>query len=229
MTEPTDASRSLDETVLNPAAGVGRHEQDSLLSKHDGDVLGESLGASKDLLTAALGRTHDHLDHVPVLAAALPDAARLEESRVRELALDHGFDGVPERLVIERDRQLFVAPDIARDASTDVETHRASSTESHGSIVSAEASREELKHRVRPGTHRFYLYFEVDRSTGQINVETSWLPDLEEVQRALTPLGFRRRADDGAYCVTLSNAQDLVGILRRATKALTCLLEEARL
>lgn len=87
-----------------------------------------------------------------------------------------------------------------------------------------------LEQRVgRWGQHRFYLYFEIDPSTGQLSIETSWLPDMPEVQDALTPLGFCRSDADGTYRATLSDAADLVGILRRATKALTFLLEEAAL
>ena len=76
--------------------------------------------------------------------------------------------------------------------------------------------------------HRFYLYFEVERSTGQISIETSWLPDLPEVNAALIPLGFRRQLD-GSYYVELPDADDHVGILRRATKAIALLIGEAML
>lgn len=42
------------------------------------------------------------------------------------------------------------------------------------------------------------------------------------------PLGFRRRPD-GTCVVALADAGDLVGILRRATRALALLVEEATL
>lgn len=80
--------------------------------------------------------------------------------------------------------------------------------------------------RGRWGQHRFYLYFEIDPATHQIAIETSWLPDMPQVQEALGPLGFHR-SDDGSYRATLDDAADAVGILRRATKAITVLLEEA--
>jgi len=88
--------------------------------------------------------------------------------------------------------------------------------------------KEDLVRRSGRWSHRFYLYFEVDRATGKIAIETSWLPDLPEVLAALTPLGFQR-ADDGTCRVELDDAADVVGVLRRATKAITLLIGEATL
>ena len=85
-----------------------------------------------------------------------------------------------------------------------------------------------LEQRVgRWGQHRFYLYFEIDQSTGQLSIETSWLPDMPEVQDALTRLGFCRSDADGTYRATKVDAEDLVGIMRRATRAIALLLAEA--
>lgn len=227
-------SRSFDEPVLDAPRIVGRDEQDGLLPEREGDVLGEQLGALKDRGTASTGRAHDDLYHVPVLATALPDTARLEEGRVGELLLDHRLDGLAERLVIERDRQLLVAADIPGHTGPDVEAYGAGRTESHTASVptippaSPILSAKELKARTRPGPHRFYLFFDVDRGTGELSLETSWLPDLPEVTAALGPLGFSRR-DDGSYSVRMSDAGDQLAILRRATKALHFLLAEATL
>jgi hypothetical protein len=72
----------------------------------------------------------------------------------------------------------------------------------------------------------FYLLAEIDRRTGQLALETSWLPDVPEAEAALSPFGFRRMKD-GGFRVECCEVQDAVGILRRATKAITLLLEEA--
>ena len=58
-------------------------------------------------------------------------------------------------------------------------------------------------------------------------VETSWLPSVPQVTKALRPLGFRRRRD-GAYRVVLSSedASDDLRVVRLATKALGVLMAE---
>ena len=216
------------ETLLDVAGRVSGDDHHGLLPEGDGQVGGQRLRALDDLVAASLVWAHDDLDHVPVLAAALPDAARLEEGRVLELALDQALDGVPERGLVERHRQLPVAPALAGDASADVEPYGAGGLDGHGTTVPEQLTRQELEDRTGRTPSRFYLYFEVDRSTGQLSLETSWLPDLPKVNQALSPLGFHRRPD-GTYCVALKDAADVVKILRCATKALALLVEEATL
>jgi hypothetical protein len=225
---PKEDSRSFDEPVLDTPDGIGRDEQHRFLAERERNVLGQKLSPLKDRGAAATGRAHDHLDHVPVLTTALPNATRLEESRVGELLLDHRLDGLAERLIVERDRQLLVATDIAGHASTDVEAHGAGRAESHAEIVPTIPSAGALKARTRPGPHRFYLFFEVDRTTGQLTLETSWLPDLPAVAAALGPMGFVRRPD-GSHYLQMSDAADQLAILRSTTKVLHFLLAEATL
>src|SRR5678815_4208713 len=74
------------------------------------------------------------------------------------------------------------------------------------------------------GTSDFHLYFEVDRGSSQLSIETSWLPDRSEVNDALLPLGFRRREPDGAYRVTLPDVDERSEVSRHVTKALTILV-----
>lgn len=236
MTASARGSRSDGHEPL--AKGPVRIDDDQhhgLLSEDERDLGGELLRPSKQGGAAALLRPHDHFDHVPILATSLPNAARLEERRVLELALDQARDGIAKHARVERDRQLLVATRLAGHTSPDVETDDAGRLDRHTTIMKQEESerqgkcmRQTLEQRVgRWEQRRFYLYFEIDQSTGQLSIETSWLPDMSEVQNALTPLGFCRSDADGTYRATLNDAADLVGILRRATKALTLLLEEA--
>ena len=85
----------------------------------------------------------------------------------------------------------------------------------------------DLKLRRGRGQRRFYLYFDIDPHTRQIAIETSRLPDMPEEQEALTPLGFCRDDSDGTYKALLEDSRDTVGVLRRATEAITILLGEA--
>ncbi|MGA7123536.1 MAG: hypothetical protein WBY94_25760 [Polyangiaceae bacterium] len=86
---------------------------------------------------------------------------------------------------------------------------------------------EELERRAGRENGRFWLYFQFDRKTGALGVETSWLPSVPQVTKALRPLGFRRRRD-GAYRVVLSSedASDDLRVVRLATKALGVLMAE---
>lgn len=225
-----DRSGRANEPVLDAAAGVRRDQQHGLLPEDDGDLGREGLRPSEDVGAAALVRAHDHLDGVPVLAPSLPDPARLEEGRALELALDEGLERVTEHRPIERHGKSPVATDLAGDAGADVEAHGAGGTDGHESSIPAktEASKDALERRAGREASRFYLYFEIDRGTGQISIETSWLPDVPKVIDALVPLGFRRKSD-GSYRAELSDADDHVGILRRATRAIALLVEEATL
>ena len=229
---PRRSCRRSNEPLLDTSAGVGRDEHDSLLSEDSGDLASQLLSPLEDLNATVAGGAHDHLHHVPVLAATSPDAPRLEEGRVLELPLDRGFDQVSEDALVEGQGRSLVASRVAGDARSDVEPNRASRTEGHTSNVAGAATtnpqKETLARRSGRETSRFYLYFEVDRRTGQLGLETSWLPDMPEVRASLEPLGFRRR-DDGTYCVAVSDVVDVLGIQRRVARALACLLEEATL
>jgi hypothetical protein len=230
VTRQDGSGGGLHQTLLNSATRIDRDEQDGLLPEDEGDLRGQLLCAAEEVGAAAADRTHHHLGHVAVLGAALPNAARLEEGRVLEPAPDRTLDAFVEDVRIERDRQPLVAADSAGYSGSDVEAHCAGWLDGHAPSISAkpDASKEALERRAGRVTHRFYLYFEVERSTGQISIETSWLPDMPEVNDALVPLGFRRQPD-GSYCVELSDVDDHVGILRRATKAIALLIEEAML
>jgi hypothetical protein len=223
----TESRSSLHEPLVNDATRIDRDEQDSLLPEDESNLGGQLLCAAEKVGAASTDRRHDHLGHVPVLGATLPDAARLEEGRIFELAPDRPLDTFLENVRIERNRQPFVTADSAGNAGSDVEAHSTGGLDGHAPNI-PEASKDALEQRAGRGTHRFYLYFEVDRKTGQISIETSWLPDLPELNAALVPLGFHRKPD-GSYRAELPDADDHVGILRRATKALTFLLDEAML
>jgi len=97
-----------------------------------------------------------------------------------------------------------------------------------GSRHRSSLARAELRRRAQEARPRDLVYLIVEPlEDGRMALETSWLPDAPEVTEALRPFGFRRHRDPTrGYRVVLDRADDSLGIVRLATKALAVLLAE---
>ena len=239
--DPSTRSGCRDEILSASSLGVDRNQKDSFLAKSSRDAAGRKLAALEHGAAALGGRRGEDLDHHAVLGAAFPDPARLEESRVGEYIAHKFFDAAHKRLAVEGRRQVPVASGSAGDPGADVQAEgaarlgvatprgrgrstartRAAKTRHDENVA---ATRRTLKVRGGRTINKIWLYSSVDRSAGEIVLETSWLPRVAEVTRALEPLGFRRRPD-GCYRVELSVTNEL-GIRRAVGRAFEVMIQE---
>ena len=231
------------EVLLPPSLSIDRDQKDSLLPESSRDTPRDKRAPLEHDAAALGGGRGEDLDHHAVLGAALPDPARLEERSVREYIAHKFFDAAHKRLSIEGRRQVSVASGSSGDPGADVQTEgaarlgvttprrrRVSRTADGGRRTadgypeSVAATRHVLKDRGGRTLNKIWLYSSVDRSAGEIVLETSWLPRVAEVTGALEPLGFRRRPD-GCYRVELSVTNEL-GIRRAVGRAFEVMIQE---
>jgi hypothetical protein len=228
-----------DEGLARTSPSVRYDEKHGLLPQAAGDRLGDALGSLEDASAASGdGRGHD-LHHETILPRSLPDPARLEVRGAGERLADEPLDPRAKRTRVERGGKAAVGSraEARGYPRADVEAHDAS----RGSVPSRPRSRDsrdetraaraasvaDHERRVsarRPGV--LGLVIERDAETGNVSVETSWLPDLPEVRKALGPTF--RRTKRGIYRAVLSarEAGDRLRLVRLATKAIDIMLEE---
>lgn len=219
------------EILYHSSFKVRCDHHNSVLSKTLCYLPCNSRSTTKNCLTIPSYGRLVNLHDKAILSASTPSTTCFDVSNIRKVSTNNPFHIIEKRLTIKSRGDTFVSalPEARRNAGADVKTNSASGrkvSRSHSSNIAE--GREILEKKAGKKNGQFWIYFAFDENENLI-IETSFLPDIPEVQKELKPLGFKRRKD-GAYEVKISpKEQDQISVLRKVTKAVNILLKEGYL
>lgn len=223
--------RRRNKVLYHSSLKIGSYNHNRVLPKTFCNLSCNSRSSTKNRLTIASHGSLVNLHNKALLSASSPSTSCFHVSNIRKVPADSPFHIIQKGLAIERHGDTFVSalPEARGNAGTDVKANGASRrkvSRTHSSNVAE--GRENLEKKAGKKNGNFWIYFAFDENENLI-IETSFLPDIPEIQKKLKPLGFKRRKD-GSYEVKIGpKEQDQISILRKITKAANVLLQEGYL